>query len=143
VLVVDDNPDVRNLISQVLAFAGYDVEEAGSGLVALRRLAEPDAPHIVILDVMMPDLDGWETLARLRDIPALADVRVILCTVKFGAADALRAWVVGSDGYVAKPFSSAELVAEIRSVESRSATERTVLRRQRLAAAQFASIQHS
>lgn len=140
VLVVDDVPDIRFLVCQVLSLAGYDVEEAGSGPEALRRLAEPNPPDLVILDVQMPDMDGWEALAALRAAPATADLPVILCTVKVGAPDTIRAWELGCDGYVTKPFRTAALVAEVRAVHSRSAAERTTLRTQRLAAAHAASL---
>ena len=108
VLVVDDAADLRLLIRGVLSHSGMEVTEAASGSEALRYL-EDDRPDVVILDVQMPDMDGWETLRAIRRMDS--GVAVILCTVKAGPADAVRGWDLGCDAYVRKPFDIHELTA--------------------------------
>ena len=131
-LVVDDAADIRSLAELVLSMAGFSVSAAGSGCQALRRLAE-EIPDIVLLDVQMPEVDGWETLSRLRADPRTAHLPVVLCTVKGLPEDVLRGWSLGCDGYLAKPFDISTLVDELQSVLRRDPAERESLRRTRMA----------
>jgi CheY-like chemotaxis protein len=123
-LVVDDAADLRFLIREVLERAGMEVAEAESGADALHTLAIAARPDVVVLDVQMPDMDGWETLAAIRKMPGIADVPVIMCTVKSQPADALRAWELGCDAYLAKPFDIRELAAATASAATRTDEER-------------------
>jgi adenylate cyclase len=132
-LVVDDAPDIRLLADLVLSMAGFAVTAASSGREALRLLAAGDLPDIVLLDVQMPDVDGWETLSRVRADPRTADLPVVLCTVKGLPEDTLRGWSLGCDGYIGKPFDIAGLVDELRGVLARGPQEREALRRTRIA----------
>jgi adenylate cyclase len=132
-LVVDDAPDIRLLADLVLSMAGFAVTAASSGREALRLLAADDLPDIVLLDVQMPDVDGWETLSRVRADPRTADLPVVLCTVKGLPEDTLRGWSLGCDGYIGKPFDIAGLVDELRGVLARGPQEREALRRTRFA----------
>ena len=132
-LVVDDAPDIRLLADLVLSMAGFTVTAASSGSEALRLLAQGDLPDIVLLDVQMPDVDGWETLSRLRDDPRTARLPVVLCTVKGLPEDTLRGWSLGCDGYLGKPFDISGLVDELRGVLRRNDQERVALRRTRIA----------
>ena len=132
-LVVDDAADIRLLAELVLSMAGFTVAAASSGSEALRLLAAGDLPDIVVLDVQMPDLDGWETLARLRHDPRTATLPVVLCTVKGLPEDTLRGWTLGCDGYLGKPFEIAGLVDELRTVLDRDADERAAVRSTRIA----------
>ncbi|HET6793667.1 MAG TPA: response regulator [Acidimicrobiales bacterium] len=134
VLLVDDAHDVRLLQRVVLEEAGFEVSEAPSGADALAHLSGCRMPDVVVLDVQMPDLDGWATLEAIRADERTAPVPVILCTVKAGDRDGARAWGSGCDGYLVKPFSIARLVEEVRDVLGRSAEEREALRRVRTAA---------
>jgi DNA-binding response OmpR family regulator len=122
VVVVDDNADVRLLMAHVLRSAGFEVKVVDGGHTALAflRSAEP-RPDVVLLDVQMPALDGWDTLERIR---AATDVPVILCTVKGRPSDRERGWRLGCDGYLTKPFDARVLVGEVRSVIARSQPER-------------------
>ena len=129
VLVVDDAEDIRLLMSQVLRIAGFDVAEATSGHDALRLLAEDEPPVVAVIDVQMPEMDGWETLTAVRGNPATADLPVLLCTVKSGTADILRAWQLGCDGYLTKPFAIADLIGEVQALTTRSMQERLEVRR--------------
>ncbi len=131
-LVVDDAPDIRLLADLVLSMAGFAVVGASSGRDALRLLAEGDLPDIVLLDVQMPEVDGWETLSRLRSHPRTAALPVVLCTVKGLPEDALRGWSLGCDGYLGKPFDIEALVDELESVLRRDCDERTAIRRSRI-----------
>jgi two-component system KDP operon response regulator KdpE len=136
-LVVDDDADVRALVRVVLEPRGFEVEESATGSEALVALHTRPLPDIVVLDVQMPDLDGWETLAAIRGQERTATVPVILCTVRAQQADMERAWALGCDGFLAKPFSIGQLVAEVVAVCDRTAAERAALRsdRRRMAGA--------
>ena len=132
-LVVDDAPDIRLLADLVLSMAGFTVTAASSGSEALRRLAAGDLPDIMLLDVQMPDLDGWETLSRVRANPRTAEVPVVLCTVKGLPEDTLKGWSLGCDGYLGKPFDIKGLVDELNSVLRRDREQRLAVRRARVA----------
>ena len=132
-LVVDDAPDIRLLADLVLTMAGFSVTSASSGSEALRLLAQGDLPDIVLLDVQMPDVDGWETLSRLRSHPRTALLPVVLCTVKGLPEDTLKGWSLGCDGYLGKPFDIGGLVDELHGVLGRDGTQRMALRRIRIA----------
>jgi DNA-binding response OmpR family regulator len=132
-LVVDDAHDIRLLADLVLSMAGFTVSAASSGKEALSMLAGEDLPDIVLLDVQMPEVDGWETLARLRADARTADLPVVLCTVKGLPEDTLRGWTLGCDGYLGKPFDIGGLVDELHGVLGRDRAEREALRRKRVA----------
>jgi len=127
ILVVDDDPDIRELVVELLRLSSYDAASASSGVLALRELADPfaDRPDVVLLDVQMPELDGWDTLRAIRAQPDLAGLRVVLCTVKAAPEDVELAWSLGCDGYLSKPFAVADLVAEIERVRAVPAGETT------------------
>ena len=129
VMVVDDNADVRLLIRRVLWSAGYTVTTADSGSDALALLESTHAPDLVVLDVQMPELDGWGTLEAIRSNPRTTRLPVLLCTVNGQQADQERGWRLGCDGYVAKPFDTTALVTEVRDVLARSDGERERARR--------------
>jgi two-component system OmpR family response regulator len=132
-LVVDDAPDIRLLADLVLTMAGFTVTGAASGSEALQKLAGGDLPDIVLLDVQMPDVDGWETLARVRATPRTAHLPVVLCTVKGLPEDTLKGWSLGCDGYLGKPFDIGGLVEELNGVLGRSQQERLAVRAARVA----------
>jgi DNA-binding response OmpR family regulator len=116
VLVVDDDNDIRLLIEELLRGAGYAVQTAPDGRRALRTFHERP-PDLVLLDLSMPELDGFETLERLRD---LSDVPVILLTARTGEIDKVRGFRVGADDYVVKPFGRQELLARIEALLRRA-----------------------
>lgn len=127
VLVVDDASDVRTLLSTVLHADGYDVAAAEGGASALARLDQDPAVDLVLLDVQMPEMDGWQTLQQIRRHRAASRVPVVLCTVKQHSTDLARAWSLGADGYITKPFQIADLLAEISDVLNRTPEQREVL----------------
>jgi two-component system KDP operon response regulator KdpE len=115
ILLVDDDPTLIQFVSEFLTNDGLQVLKASNGQEAL-RLAYMEHPELVVLDVMMPGMDGWEVTARLRE---MADIPIILITGKTSEADKLRGFQLGVDDYVTKPFSFAELSARIRAVLTR------------------------
>ena len=132
-MVVDDAPDIRLLADLVLSMAGFTVTAASSGSEALRKLAGSDLPDIVLLDVQMPDVDGWETLTRVRADSRTAELPVVLCTVKGLPEDTLKGWSLGCDGYLGKPFDIGTLVDELHGVLGRDREQRLAVRRARVA----------
>ena len=112
VLVVDDSPAIRTLLTVNLELEGYDVRAAADGEEGLEIVAQWH-PHVVTLDVVMPRLDGFETLERLRADPATAELPVVMVTARAQAADRERGDALGADAYLSKPFEPAELVAVV------------------------------
>lgn len=127
VLVVDDAEDIRVLLSTMLRADGYRVETAEGGTSALELLRSDLKVDLVVLDVQMPEMDGWTTLQEVRRDAELSSVPVVLCTVKQQATDLARAWSLGADGYITKPFQIADLLAEISDVLNRTPEHRAVL----------------
>jgi len=115
VLLIDDDATLLEFIKEYLHTENLEVLTAPNGQEGL-RLAYREHPNLVILDVMMPGMDGWEVTARLRE---LSDVPIILLTGKSSEADKLRGFGLGVDDYVVKPFSFAELFARINAVLAR------------------------
>jgi two-component system, OmpR family, response regulator len=121
-LVVEDDPNILELLSASLRFAGFEVRTATSGSGALAAAAER-RPDLVVLDVMLPDVDGFDVIKRLR---AEGDrVPVVFLTARDGTDDKIRGLTLGGDDYVTKPFSLEELTARIRAVLRRTAGEPT------------------
>jgi DNA-binding response OmpR family regulator len=118
VLVVDDDADVRRLVKELLTRAGYRVNEAPDGRAALRALYE-ERPDLVVLDVSMPELDGWATLERIRE---LSDVPVVMLSALGAELEKVRALRGGADDYVTKPFGRQELLARVETVLRRAPT---------------------
>ena len=135
VLVVDDAADIRLLMREVLRRAGFTVTEAEAGDDALRMLATGDLPTVIVLDVQMPVVDGWSTLAALKQDPRTADVPVVLCTVRSHPADQLRAWELGCDGFLGKPFELDVLAGKVVALAQADPAARMADRARHLAVA--------
>jgi two-component system OmpR family response regulator len=116
VLIVDDEPDIRRIAKLGLSrVGGMEVVEAANGAEALVR-AKEDKPDAVLLDVMMPGLDGPSTLARLREDPATSGIPVVFLTAKAIAAELERLNVLGAAGVLTKPFDPMTLARELRAL---------------------------
>jgi two-component system phosphate regulon response regulator PhoB len=115
ILVIDDEPDLRELVRVNLDQAGYGVETASSGRDALQALRR-STPDLVVLDLMLPDISGTELCRKIRSDPALADIPVIMLTAKAAEIDRVVGFELGADDYVTKPFSPRELVLRISAV---------------------------
>ena len=119
VLIVEDEPDIRELVVHHLKREGYQVSAAASGEEALRQVhASP--PDLVLLDLMMPAMDGLEVCRRLRQDPATARLPIVMLTAKGDEVDRVIGLEIGADDYVVKPFSPKELLARVRAVLRRS-----------------------
>lgn len=115
VLVVEDEPDIRALIVHHLAREGFHCRTAATGLEALRE-ARASRPDLVLLDLMLPGVDGLEVCRRLRGDAATAGVPIIMLTARADEVDRVVGLEVGADDYVSKPFSPKEVVARVRAV---------------------------
>ena len=117
IIVADDEPRIRELISDLLSHAGYEVLEADDGTVALELLKANPTISAVILDVMMPEMDGWEACRKMREF---STVPVLMLTARSEEFDELMGFESGADDYVTKPFSTAVLLKRIEALLKRS-----------------------
>ena len=122
-LVVDDDPFIARLLEIELKAAGYEVRVASDGEQALAA-AQERPPNLVLADVMMPNMDGFELTRRLRQDPRTATVSVIMLTARGLSADKLEGFAIGADDYIVKPFDTPELLARIRGVLNRASDKR-------------------
>jgi DNA-binding response OmpR family regulator len=112
ILVVDDDPAVREVLRSTLARDGHEVLAAASGMEGLVR-AQAESPDLVLLDVMMPGMDGWEVLKLLKLDAATREIPVVILSVRAEPRDRIRALQEGAVDYVAKPFAVDELLASL------------------------------
>jgi two-component system OmpR family response regulator len=120
VLIVDDDKTLLRFLKEYLEREEYEVFIADRGLKGLRSFYD-ERPDLVVLDVMMPGMDGWEVCARMRE---LSDIPIIMLTAKSAEADKLRGFKLGVDDYVTKPFSLEELSARMRAILLRTSSQR-------------------
>jgi DNA-binding response OmpR family regulator len=123
VLVVDDDGDIRNLVRELLTRQGYVVDEAANGRDGLRAFYA-GSPDLVILDVSMPEMDGWQTLERIRD---LSDVPVVMLTARGAELEKVRGLKGGADDYVTKPFGRQEFLARVGAMLRRAGSRTEAL----------------
>ena len=112
ILIVDDDPDISELLSTYLQAAGYQTNIANDGLAGIKA-AYSGHPDLILLDVMMPGMDGWETCVRLRE---MSDGPIIFVTAKTNEADIVRGFSLGADDYITKPLSLHELRERVQAV---------------------------
>jgi two-component system OmpR family response regulator len=117
VLVVDDEPNIVDVVSMALRFQGFEVDSAGTGAEALSQV-QAFRPDLIVLDIMLPDMEGFEVAKRLG--AQRAKVPIIFLTARDDTNDKVRGLTLGGDDYVTKPFSLEELVARIRSILRRA-----------------------
>ena len=124
VLVVDDEQNITELIATAMRYEGFDVETAATGRKALEAIAA-FRPHLILLDVMLPDLDGFEVARRVRQEGRR--VPIVFLTAKDATEDKVRGLTLGGDDYVSKPFSLEELLARVRAVLRRVVSKAQIL----------------
>jgi DNA-binding response OmpR family regulator len=118
ILVADDEPDVQNLVTQNLTAAGYQVTKASDGAEALEK-ARRLAPSLIVLDLMMPKMNGNEVLKALKGDPQTAGIAIVMLTARKEEVDRIVSLELGADDYVTKPFSPRELTLRVKSILSR------------------------
>lgn len=118
IVVADDDADIRDLVAFKLRQSGHEIVAVADGAAAVAACEEA-VPHLVVLDVMMPGMNGLEACRALRRDPALAQVPVILLTARAGEADLEHGLDAGADDYVVKPFSPRELASRVAAVLQR------------------------
>jgi CheY-like chemotaxis protein len=121
VLLVDDYPDAREMYSEYLQYSGFDVIEAGNGIEALQQAAER-SPDIILMDLSLPVMDGWEATRRLKADRRTADIPVVALTGHALAGISEGARRAGCDAFITKPCLPEDLVKEIRKVLEQSST---------------------
>ena len=121
VLVVEDDEMVADVVRINLEAEGFVVVHAPNGAAGLAAIAQ-QRPDLVLLDVMMPEVDGWTVLSRLREDPATATLPVIMLSAKAMPADQVRGYNLGANGYLPKPFAAPDLIEKVRHVLSDSST---------------------
>ncbi len=114
ILVIDDEADLRRFVKLRLSRAGYEVFEASNGIEGLEQLYRVK-PHLVILDIMMPRMDGWETCRRIREV---SDVPILILSAKGNRGSRVKGLELGANDYLAKPFAGFELLKKIDSLLS-------------------------
>ena len=119
VLIVDDDPDVVFVTRTLLAKEGFQVEEADDGVSGLKKILE-DTPDIVVLDVMMPGMDGYEVCERIKQGEQGASLPIVMLSAKAGENDIERGFASGADEYITKPFEAEDLLAAIQRLTQRS-----------------------
>ena len=124
VLVVDDDPDIRELITWKLTQAGYSTLAVGDGEAAMAKATSNDSadavPDLILVDWMMPKMTGIEVCKALRDNPQTARIPIILLTAKAQEAEVERGFAAGVDDYIVKPFSPREMLGRVQAVLARS-----------------------
>ena len=115
VLIVDDEPNIAISVEFLMRREGFEVLVAHDGEEGL-ALIRADRPDLVVLDVMMPKLDGFEVCKAVRADPALAGVRILMLTAKGRALEITKGLTLGADAYIPKPFSTRELVAKVKEL---------------------------
>lgn len=125
ILLVDDEPDILEFLSYNLKKEGYDVFTAGNGKEAL-TVAKAEHPHLIILDVMMPDMDGIETCREIREIPGLKNVMIAFLTARSEDYSQIAGFDVGADDYINKPIKPRVLISRIKALLKRSGTTENV-----------------
>lgn len=131
ILVVDDSPDVLLLCRVHLEYEGYEVLTADDGIRALKKVEE-EHPDLILLDVMMPVVDGWEVLSTVKKNPETRAIQVVMLTARGAGMDEMRGWREGASGYVTKPFNPATLSSVVREALVQTPVEADQRRREML-----------
>lgn len=115
VLVIEDDADITHILGMTLAHAGFDMVSVGDGLDAIARIREMPPPRLVLLDVMLPRMDGMLIIPYIRNRPGWEEVPIVMLTAKAGSDDVFQAINSGANSYITKPFDPMELMARLRT----------------------------
>ena len=130
ILIVDDEPDIVNLLKYNLETEGYDVVSANNGKAALEKAREH--PDLIVLDVMMPQMDGWEVIRQLKKKEETASIPVLFLTAKDSEIDEVLGLELGADDYITKPISPRKIIARIKTILRRSESSNAVSEREEI-----------
>jgi len=119
IMVVDNEPDIVKIVKISLELANYEAIEANSGEECLDKLEKGARPALILLDIMMPGLSGYETCEKIRKNPEYSGIKVVMLTAKGQKGDAEEGLRVGADDYIIKPFDPYELIEQVREIMSR------------------------
>ena len=119
ILLVDDEPDILEFVGYNLTREGFEVESASNGLIAIEK-AQAFQPHLVLLDVMMPEMDGMETCRRIKEIPSLARTIIVFLSARGEDESQLQGFDLGADDYITKPIHPKLLVSRLKAILKRS-----------------------
>jgi CheY-like chemotaxis protein len=116
ILLVDDQPDVRRLFKKIIEKDGYDVTTAENGLEAPLEKIKKVKPDLVIMDIMMPEMDGWDVVKNIRADRSTSELPIIMISVKGVIEDKLKSTIAGADRHLTKPISSTDILRTINSL---------------------------
>lgn len=119
ILLVDDEPDILEFVGYNLTREGFEVDSASNGLIAIEK-AQAFQPHLVLLDVMMPEMDGMETCRRIKEIPSLARTIIVFLSARGEDESQLQGFDLGADDYITKPIHPKLLVSRLKAILKRS-----------------------
>jgi DNA-binding response OmpR family regulator len=119
ILVVDDEPDIVKIVKIAMELANYEIIEAYSGEECLEKLAKGPLPNLVLLDIMMPGMSGYETCEKIRENKSYNGIKVVMLTAKGQKGDAEEGLKVGADDYIIKPFDPYELIEQVKEILDR------------------------
>ncbi|WP_428623189.1 response regulator transcription factor [Sedimenticola sp.] len=120
ILIVDDEKNIAISVDYLLRREGFEVSVAHDGEEGLRLIRE-ERPDLILLDIMMPKLDGFQVCETVRQDPALADIRIVMLTAKGRDAEKEKGLALGADAYITKPFSTRELISQVKALLEPSA----------------------
>lgn len=113
--MVDDEPYILRSLRMILEMEGYQVETATDGLEALKKVSE-NKPHLILLDIMMPHMDGYEVAKRIKEDPMTSDISILVLTAKGLEKDKMRSISLGVDEHLTKPFSPTKLLERVKEI---------------------------
>ena len=138
ILIAEDNAEIRALVSSILSEEGHKVSVAQNGQQALDMMGD-DAPDLLVLDIMMPQVDGYGVLKELRNTGLRDTVKILVLTAKTSESDWVRGYKLGADSYITKPFDIDELTAQVNELLSMTKDQLRIRREQELDKAQLLS----
>jgi len=122
ILIVDDEPNIVELIKSILEFEDYTIRVAYNGVQAIQEV-EKKQPDLIILDIMMPEMDGYEVSEKLKQNEQFKDIPIVMLTAKGKTSDMQKGYLTGVEGYISKPFNSSDLLEVIKIILNQKEAE--------------------